>query len=364
MSTTKEEKKDALPDAKLYSHSFQFAKNKTMGFDSPFFGLSIDRTDLTSLLFSKFDPQEGMPYKDSLNGECRERMDRLQKEELTIQIIVGDNVYPATNATENPRLWEAGKIAQHFDFQGLQFEGLESLDSCLSVVVWPDSFTFKVDIKGSDEKGLQPLMEGFDVKIQLQDWVVDKSFDPRQTPDQKKFSVNLACNLTSNLDKLMDPEYGIDIDAVAWHEKVALKTNFNEDFNCFFTNLGKGLPRPFKGNWTDIRDYDEIGVTIQNKGSSMVYVPIVFYIERLANPTGVCAIVCDEKYRPTGIPIQVSKNWHIHGFPAYGYFYSYLPVNAGATATYQIRLAYGFYGSLPSASHGNLSLVGKFVVFY
>ena len=51
------------------------------------------------------------------------------------------------------------------------------------------------------------------------------------------------------------------------------------------------------------------------------------------------------------------------GIPVYCYFYSYLPVNAGATATYQICLAYGFYGSLPSASHGNLSLVGKFVVF-
>jgi hypothetical protein len=58
--------------------------------------------------------------------------------------------------------------------------------------------------------------------------------------------------------------------------------------------------------------------------------------------------------------MQVSKNWHINGIPGYGYFYAYLPVNAGATTTYHIRLAYGFWGSLPSASHGNLSLVGKF----
>lgn len=75
-----------------------------------------------------------------------------------------------------------------------------------------------------------------------------------------------------------------------------------------------------------------------------------------ANVTGVCPILCDESGRPTGIPVQLSKNWHEETMGAYLMVYTLLP--AEKTATYVLRLAYGFYGTLPSASHAQLSLVG------
>ena len=365
MSTSTNESVDALPcDGKYYSHSYQIARdNQIMAFESPFFGLQIDRSDLASLHFSQFDPKEMVPYIESLKKECRGGMDQLSKVEFTIQIKIGENIYSVTNAIQKPRLWEAGRITQRFEYGGLQFEGLCSFHATLWVVVWPDSFTFQVAIRGTDEE-LQPLSDGFQIKIQFLDWSVEKSFDIsrtagiREKEDQKEFSVVLPCNLTSNLDNLKGPDNGVDIEALAYSE-TQLETEFNHEFNCFFINLGKWVKRPFEAMWTDIRDYDSIEVTIQNKGSDKVHVPIVLYVQNLANPTGVCAIVCDGEYRLTGIPMQVSKNWHIKGIPAYGYFYSYLPVNAGTTTTYRIRLAYGFWGSLPSASHGNLSLVGK-----
>ena len=60
---------------------------------------------------------------------------------------------------------------------------------------------------------------------------------------------------------------------------------------------------------------------------------------------------------PTGIPVQLSKNWHDETVGSYLMAYTRLPV-AKTEQTYLLRLAYGFYGTLPSASHAQLSLVG------
>jgi hypothetical protein len=74
-----------------------------------------------------------------------------------------------------------------------------------------------------------------------------------------------------------------------------------------------------------------------------------------ANVTGMCPMLLTRDGLPSGIPVQVSKNWHwaeekVHT-PSSTWFC--LP----RTSTY-FRVAYGFYGTLPSASHAQLSLWG------
>mmetsp|Transcript_924 Transcript_924/g.1111 ORF Transcript_924/g.1111 Transcript_924/m.1111 type:complete len:505 (+) Transcript_924:124-1638(+) len=70
-------------------------------------------------------------------------------------------------------------------------------------------------------------------------------------------------------------------------------------------------------------------------------------------------MVCDaETQKPLGIPIQVSKNWHYRPIGNYVRAYTLLPSLPQSTTTYTIQIVYAFYGSLPSASHSNLSLVG------
>ena len=72
----------------------------------------------------------------------------------------------------------------------------------------------------------------------------------------------------------------------------------------------------------------------------------------------------DFKSNPlTGIPIQLSKNWHADWMPPYGRFYTLLPAKALAASKYHIRCCYGFWGTLPAASHANLSLVGTYVSY-
>jgi hypothetical protein len=55
--------------------------------------------------------------------------------------------------------------------------------------------------------------------------------------------------------------------------------------------------------------------------------------------------------------VQLSKNWHHTVLPNYLRAYTLLPAAPGKTS-YLLRVVYGFYGSLPSASNSQLSLVG------
>ena len=87
-------------------------------------------------------------------------------------------------------------------------------------------------------------------------------------------------------------------------------------------------------------------------------------LQRIGAPiTGVSAILRDASGEPTGIPVQLSKNWHnrpeggvysgqwFHGF-------SQVRLPAGATVELELTLAYGHWGGVPSASHAQLSLIG------
>jgi hypothetical protein len=79
--------------------------------------------------------------------------------------------------------------------------------------------------------------------------------------------------------------------------------------------------------------------------------------------TGVTAVLRQPDGTPTGIPVQLSKNWHnrpeggelagvwFHGLVA-------VPLDAGAEVELELAMAYAHWGMLPAVSHAQLSLVG------
>lgn len=79
--------------------------------------------------------------------------------------------------------------------------------------------------------------------------------------------------------------------------------------------------------------------------------------------TGISAILRDMDGNPTGIPVQLSKNWHNEaGSGVYGsaWFHgiSQLRLPPGGTVDLELTLAYGHWGGVPAASHAQLSLIG------
>lgn len=130
---------------------------------------------------------------------------------------------------------------------------------------------------------------------------------------------------------------------------------FNPLYNCFYAKAYK-----LKRDWhikdnADLGRYDDIPIELENNGTQAGTVP---FLLELFNPwgiPGVLPVLCHEDGRPTGVPVQTSKNWHIS--PAYVRAYTMLPAPVGKSR-YLLRFSYGFFGTVPQASHTQLSLVG------
>ncbi len=146
---------------------------------------------------------------------------------------------------------------------------------------------------------------------------------------------------------------GENVQVSMLHNK-PLKVKYRDDFACYVASI-KRPKRMGKSGYTDIRDYDEVDITVKSNSGNKV--PFMMEIFGCANITGVCPILCDEAGRPTGIPVQISKNWHNSGLGDYLRSYVLLPGIKGVSK-YKLKFVYGFYGELPSASHAQLSLVG------
>lgn len=86
--------------------------------------------------------------------------------------------------------------------------------------------------------------------------------------------------------------------------------------------------------------------------------------QRIGAPiTGVSAILRDASGIPTGIPVQLSKNWHNRpegGVYSGQWFHGFCQVRlpAAATVELELTLAYGHWGGVAAASHAQLCLIG------
>ncbi|MEM7601945.1 MAG: hypothetical protein AAF357_11095 [Verrucomicrobiota bacterium] len=86
--------------------------------------------------------------------------------------------------------------------------------------------------------------------------------------------------------------------------------------------------------------------------------------QRIGNPiTGITAILRDLEGNPTGIPVQLSKNWHNHpkgGAYSGQWFHgiTQLRLPPGSQQELELSICYGHWGGIPAASHAQLSLIG------
>ncbi|MFC1637086.1 hypothetical protein ACFL5Z_19875, partial [Planctomycetota bacterium] len=252
------------------------------------------------------------------------------------------------------RLWESGRLVQHFDFLDLKFEDKADnslqCDGILDLLAWPGSVTLNVEVAptGDQEKWTDAKLSVW-LKSDLEDWHREKRVAGVWKAGQRE-RITLTCNLHGA--PVRDRRVSIQISSPGQTWPVS----FADGSNCLTARV-KGLQRSWKTGYTDIRDYDEFTILLENAGGQSKAVPFLLEFFRPANITGLCPILCDEQGIPTGIPVQLSKNWHYRELGNYLRAYVMLPASPGRSQ-YRLRIAYGFYGTLPSASHAQLSLVG------
>jgi len=171
--------------------------------------------------------------------------------------------------------------------------------------------------------------------------------------DKKKFS--LACNIQGA--RTVDDSTVVRVRTANGQQTFPVK--FVEKINCRQT-LVENYTRSWQGGTHADggagNNYDEFLIEVENSGTAAQRVPFQFRMPRVPGVTGFVPLLCEEDGTPTGIPVQLSKNWH--NPQENGLFgYMFLPAEPGLT-TYLLRIVYGFYGTIPSASHAQLSLVG------
>ena len=117
--------------------------------------------------------------------------------------------------------------------------------------------------------------------------------------------------------------------------------------------------------------YDRVRFTIKNNGPYQTSVPLSFQKTSKLSVTGVSPMIRDANtLEPTGIQVQISKNWHTHDSsvsqsdPRRLYEGTWFNGNtviktpANGEVSYEYTCAYGEWGGVYSASHGQLCLIG------
>ncbi len=113
---------------------------------------------------------------------------------------------------------------------------------------------------------------------------------------------------------------------------------------------------------------EQVKFTIENNNSSEATVRLNFSKENevYAVP-GISGIIRDQEGYPTGIPVQLSKNWHTTDFNNYDshlykgpWFHglSVLRIPANSKITLEYSGVNAHWGGVPAASHAQLCLVG------
>ncbi|TWT71375.1 hypothetical protein Pan14r_36850 [Crateriforma conspicua] len=322
--------------------------------------------DVEQMSQPRLGPSTPMPgYQAALETECTDWA-AIPAASLTLQMVVDGRSYTAKRCAAGTRgdlkrladvrLWESGRFVQHFDFLGLEILDASGrrldVESRLDIVAWPDRLVFTLIAEGL------PSEKTVDMSLHLRsamgEWSAAESFEVKAEEDGEQ-RVRMVCHF----DKEHASTAEVDI-AVMAHDGQQQVARPDDDYACHAVKFGR-LRRPFQTGYQPNRGFDEfeISVTPRSKTDSIAAVddtvPFMLHLSSPANITGIAPVLCDSRGRPTGIPVQLSKNWHYEPKGSYAIVFAMLPRQ---TATYRLRLAYGFYGALPSASHAQLSLVG------
>jgi hypothetical protein len=116
----------------------------------------------------------------------------------------------------------------------------------------------------------------------------------------------------------------------------------------------------------DLDYMERVKVRVENREDQAFPVRLLF--EKEACATGLSAMLRDAEGRPTGIPVQISKNWHQYSekgkrrvFLYEGPWFhgsSVLQMPARSAVDLELTLVTGRWGGVPAASHAQLCLIG------
>lgn len=118
-----------------------------------------------------------------------------------------------------------------------------------------------------------------------------------------------------------------------------------------------GWHRVLLGENPDINTMERVRLALTNASDSSRTIRLCFAKEGGSfGITGMSPVLRDEHGFPLGLPVQISKNWHVR--PPWFTGLTILDLEAGANKTLEFDLAYARWGDSLAISHAQLSLDG------
>lgn len=251
----------------------------------------------------------------------------------TVYRCAGRGPMPKQRVDYPVRIIEAGAVLQRFDILGLRLKSADGtspvLDGRLEVTAWPDRLSLRLEATGSGVSG-DGASEPAAVWIPALASAASATEPPRV--EVRDLRTDRPCPVHHDADRGW---HRVELPCDGW--RVAAEPDRLERYRVRIANVSDAA-RPVR-------------LLFAKDGA-------------FAGITGMSAMLRDERGRPTGIPVQLSKNWHrkkghplLHEGPWFHGF-SILRMPASAETTLELSVAYARWGGVPAASHAQLSLVG------
>ena len=325
-------------------------ENPDLVIQTGFYSLRLDCNDMK---LTGYDAVQGSDYITALN----EDVTVFSPADLSLKMVKDGVEYTCTSArvqdakNDFVRLIESGQFVQRFDHLGLVFtaDNGDVLKSTgrFEVTAWPDHAVFNLDISGvpgvtkteirltsPSGKVHQAVEQGKQVVLMLRPHS-DQEYEPLKAPDCLRSASDLKTGAALVCD-FDEAEAGLKINLPLAEVKFPAGTN----------------------------RLDEFMIEIKNPSSSPQQIPLIFNETRAVAITGTSMMLCEEDGRPSGIPVQVSKNWHneagnrvVHDGP-WLRGYTVVPLQGNETKTFRLRVVTGYWGGVPAVSYAQLCLIG------
>jgi hypothetical protein len=245
------------------------------------------------------------------------------------------------------RFVESGRFFQRVVIEGLKFidgNGKEfPCEARMEISAWPDRLAFRLQVNPGD------IPAGGMVEMSLGD---------RHT------TVPLATGASALLEILADKN---PMQAVLKADP-KLQVGFDEALGCHTIGLPESPWSNAKGTYYPEEHLDRLDrwpLTLRNDSNHPTVVRLMFTQQNGINLSGLVPMLCESDGTPSGLPVQISKNWHqqpkkgvlLHEGPWFhGCAFVRLAPHSRRDLVFQ--MVHARYGGVFAASHAQLSLIG------
>jgi hypothetical protein len=266
----------------------------------------------------------------------------------TVFTCTGRGPEPKDEFRQPVRFVETGRFFQRVVIAGLQFSSAAGTPLAatgnLEIALWPDRLSFSLELNHTNPR---PEMEA------------------TLSAAGKQVIASLGKGRKATLPLFArQPESA----GVRMETDPALTTAFDPALGCQMVRLPEKPWSNAKGTYFPTEHLDRLDrwpLTLINDTDQEATARLMFVQEKHLPITGFTPMLCDRDGTPSGLPVQISKNWHQR--PEQGHlphegswFHGCTVVRLPAKSRRELlfQMAYARYGGVPAASHAQLSLIG------